>query len=191
MMDKELATIDYKLSRDAFIGEVEKVLRESGKQRVTLPLKVGLLSAEVFFSIFKCQRCGNCCTTYPKTERWEYIFFTKEEFQSVKLSLPRDWKSRVKRIDKVKSEKDRSHPLVKGGYCVTYPCMFYSKHTKGCLIYSKRPVPCRIYPLAPPIPGLPDTLTVNLSCPAAVEAAKIIYLAVYEIVQRRILQGTV
>ena len=123
---------------------------------VSLPLRCTQISMDIFFSIFKCEQCGDCCR-----DRFDYNEFTEDELEQIKTDLPKGGRSLFKKVGDL-----YRLPI--------HPCPFYSKR-RGCTIHSKRPALCRQYPLMPPVNGSPYNLAAHTACPGACKAIRKIY----------------
>lgn len=99
--------------------------REITNSAIILPIG----RVDQFWKLFKCQRCGRCCTYLPK---------------GIRIS-----KSELKRLSKLKKLKDvhfrrRYCEVINDVIRMNYPCDFYED---GCTIYSVRPRVCQYFPL--------------------------------------------
>ena len=118
--------------------------------------------------LFKCQRCGTCCTTGdPIRLRQEDLALLAKH---LKIPLSRALKKYTIPDPDRPGVLDFKHIL---------PCKFYDMGGKGCKIYEARPWSCRIFPFLG-IYGSLDQVKVNESCPGSVETMKIFMEAVEE-----------
>lgn len=136
--------------------DINNIIAEAKKRpdtTIALPMRRDRVGREKFFSMFECRRCGACCTTM-----FEWIEFTKSEFNQIKTLLPKGGRSKFHKAG--------------NNYKTPYPCMFYSKKLNGCTIYEKRPRRCRFYPIGYIIPSMPNNLVAHTGCPAACETIR-------------------
>jgi uncharacterized protein len=118
--------------------------------------------------LFKCQRCGTCCTTgNPIRIRPEDTVSLAKHF---KIPLNKAMKKYIAR-DPVNPER-----LV---FKHILPCKFYDAREMGCKIYEARPWSCRIFPFLG-IYGSEDMVKVNESCPGSIKTMKILTASLEE-----------
>ncbi len=118
--------------------------------------------------LFKCQRCGTCCTTGDPIR----LLPEDAALLAKHLKIPFDKALKKYTIP----DPDRPGVL---DFKHILPCKFYNQGAKGCKIYEIRPWSCRIFPFLG-IYGSPNQVKVNESCPGSVETMKILTEAVEE-----------
>ncbi|HOT06170.1 MAG: Flagellin N-methylase [Methanosaeta sp. PtaB.Bin039] len=111
---------------------------------------------ELFWEIFRCQRCGRCCFT-PGAG----LVLEEGDFDRIARLI-----GSKKKLRSLCRRDDQSQTWI-----LKQPCPFFSRD-RGCRIYPVRPLTCRKYPLHPPLPEMPYHLAVDAFCPAARELAK-------------------
>jgi Fe-S-cluster containining protein len=110
--------------------------------------------------LFKCKRCGTCCTTAdPIRLRNEDVAL-----------LARHFKLPVNKAIKKYLIIDPDEPGIFKFKKIS-PCRFYDPALHGCKIYTARPWSCRIFPFLG-IYGCEDRVLVHESCPGSVEAVR-------------------
>ena len=133
----------------------------SNKSNLNLGLPISKESFRLFFGLFRCQRCGNCCLGVDASPQ-DGIILSLEEVQQLSITIL---------LSKHKF-KDRFTFLTKDGRrLLKYPCPFYQLNS--CTIYQSRPLVCRAYPINNPIKlnGISPvidgvySININLSCP--------------------------
>ena len=119
--------------------------------------------------IFRCQRCGTCCTT------GDPIRLRPEDAAKLAKHLKIPLNKFLKKYTIPDPEKpgvlDFKHIL---------PCKFYDRKAGGCKVYSVRPWSCRIFPFLG-VYGSSDQVVVNPSCPGSVETMRILTEAMEEV----------
>jgi len=118
--------------------------------------------------LFKCQRCGTCCTT------GDPIRLRPEDA----TLLAKHLKIPLNKLLKKYTIPDPDKPGVLD-FKHILPCKFYDPATSGCKIYAARPWSCRIFPFLG-IYGSLNQVKVNESCPGSVETMKILTEAMEE-----------
>ncbi|HPS91005.1 MAG TPA: YkgJ family cysteine cluster protein [Methanothrix sp.] len=119
--------------------------------------------------LFKCQRCGNCCTTGdPIRLRQEDVALLAK---GLKIPLNKAFKKFTVKDPKKAGVYNFKHIL---------PCKFYDQSAKGCRIYQLRPWSCRIFPFLG-IYGSEDRVVVNELCPGSVRTMEILKEAILEV----------
>ncbi len=119
--------------------------------------------------LFKCQRCGHCCTT------GDPIRLRPEDAAAIARHL----KIPLNKVLKKYTIPDPNRPGVLD-FKHILPCKFYDCRAGGCKIYAVRPWSCRIFPFLG-IYGSEDRVVVNESCPGSVETMKILAAALEEV----------
>ncbi|HWQ19639.1 MAG TPA: YkgJ family cysteine cluster protein [Methanotrichaceae archaeon] len=118
--------------------------------------------------LFKCHRCGTCCTT------GDPIRLRKEDAKALArhLKIP---------VDKAVKKYTIPDPKNTGALAFkkTRPCRFYDPTLGGCKIYPVRPWSCQIFPFLG-IYGPDEAVKVNESCPGSVEAMNALTAALEE-----------
>jgi Fe-S-cluster containining protein len=114
------------------------------------------IGIERFRELFRCKRCGLCCSTPGAGVILE--------------------EGDIRRICEFIGSKKRLRSYCKIGadsntWILKQPCPFYDAKA-GCMIYPVRPLTCSLYPLHPPMKEMPHNLAVNAFCPAARDLAK-------------------
>jgi Fe-S-cluster containining protein len=110
--------------------------------------------------IFKCHRCGTCCTT------GDPIRLKIEDATAIARHLKIPLNKAIKKL----TIPDPNRPGVLD-FKHILPCKFYDKKAGGCKIYVARPWSCRIFPFLG-VYGSEDHVVVNESCPGSVETMK-------------------
>lgn len=110
--------------------------------------------------IFRCQRCGNCCTTGDPI---------RLRRQDVAI-LARHLKIPLQKALRKYTVPDHERPGLLAFKHVR-PCKFYDPVERSCKIYPARPWSCRIFPFLG-IYGSEDRVVVNESCPGSVAAMR-------------------
>ncbi len=128
--------------------------KEQPNTTLAIPIRRSKSGVKQFYSMFKCQECGRCCTTF-----FEEIEFGKDEFNLIKKHLPQGGRSKFRKACKL-YRTDAN------------PCLFYSKKLGGCKIYKDRPLRCRTYPTGYTTREAPNNLAAHTGCPAACEVIK-------------------
>lgn len=129
--------------------------------------------------LFKCQRCGTCCTTGdPIRLRPEDVTL-----------LARHLKIPLNKALKKYTIPDPDRPGVLD-FKHILPCKFYDPATSGCKVYAARPWSCRIFPFLG-IYGSLDQVKVNESCPGSVETMRILTEAMEEARKGQLASATV
>jgi uncharacterized protein len=118
--------------------------------------------------LFRCQRCGNCCTT------GDPIRLRPEDAALLAKHLKIPLNKALKKY--TISDPDKPGTL---DFKHIKPCKFYDPVARGCKIYSARPWSCRIFPFLG-IYGSEDQVKVNESCPGSVETMKALTAALDE-----------
>jgi len=151
--------------------EMERV-REIARlllQATALPGTLGYTAVDYYRiasqAVFRCHRCGTCCTTAdPIKLRGKDV---AKIARHLKMSLQRAKRKLVVRLgDDYAFKRAR-------------PCRFYDARS-GCKIYAVRPWSCRIFPLLG-IYGSPERVVVHPTCPGSVEAARKLHSALEEL----------
>jgi len=119
--------------------------------------------------LFKCWRCGNCCTT------GDPIRLRPEDA----ALLARQLKIPLNKALKKYTIPDPDKPGVLDFKHIK-PCKFYDPAAKGCKLYLVRPWSCRIFPFLG-IYGSEDRVKVNESCPGSVETMNTLTAALEEV----------
>lgn len=118
--------------------------------------------------LFKCHRCGTCCTT------GDPIRLRREDAKAMArhLKIP---------LDKAIKKYTIPDPKNTGALAFkkTMPCRFYDHTSGGCKIYPARPWSCQIFPFLG-IYGPEETVKVNESCPGSVAAMNSLTTALEE-----------
>lgn len=127
--------------------------------------------------LFKCKRCGNCCTT------GDPIRLRQEDA----ALLAKHLKIPLNKALKKYTIPDPDKPGVLDFKHIK-PCKFYDPAAKGCKLYSARPWSCRIFPFLG-IYGSEDRVKVNESCPGSVETMKALTAAMEEARNERLSPG--
>lgn len=126
------------------------------RKQILLPIALTADSVGLFFTLFRCQHCGLCCTTGAGTPEDIGIFlYPDEQARLAKLlGVSQRWFKRMCR------RRENGHLLM------PYPCPFYDSQALRCSIYEQRPRVCVQYPFEP---GDNDLSKLNLSsvCPAS------------------------
>ena len=165
MEHSKTATIDWELPIEAFIATLTDMLDTTMKNRsVSLPITISIKSVQYFLSVFKCQRCGKCCTKPPEPPNTGelYIAFLPNEFKYArKFISPRQVRKHFKSCPE--------------GYRCSYPCPLHKDGS--CSIYARRPLVCIQYPVE--IQSEEMGLMVSSECPAGYKAIVDIYTAAY------------
>jgi hypothetical protein len=119
--------------------------------------------------IFKCHRCGTCCTT------GDPIRLKPEDAAAIARHLKIPLNKAIKKFTVPDPDKpgalDFKHIL---------PCKFYDKKAGGCKIYAARPWSCRIFPFLG-VYGSEDHVVVKESCPGSVETMKMLTEALEDV----------
>ncbi len=119
--------------------------------------------------LFKCQRCGTCCTT------GDPIRLRPDDAALLAKHLKIPLSKAIKKY----TIPDPDKPGVLDFKHIR-PCKFYDPEAKGCKIYAARPWSCRIFPFLG-IYGSEDRVKVNESCPGSVQTMKVLTAALEEL----------
>lgn len=136
----------------------------TGDPRASDPLVPDLPEADYYHIachlLFRCQRCGTCCTTGDpiKLRPLDAARIAR------RLKLPLN-----------KFQRKYTRPYSDDGNVLAFkkvqPCRFYDPGRSGCKIYEVRPWSCRIFPFLG-VYGSEDRVVVHPTCPGSMEAAK-------------------
>lgn len=118
--------------------------------------------------LFKCQRCGNCCTT------GDPIRLRPEDAALLAKQLKIPFNKALKKY----TMPDPNKPGVLDFKHIK-PCKFYDPAAGGCKLYLARPWSCRIFPFLG-IYGSEDRVKVNESCPGSVQTMRTLTTALEE-----------
>ena len=118
-------------------------------------------SHRLFFGLFHCQRCGDCCLGVGASPE-EGISLSPEEVQQLASMML---------LSKHKFKDRFTFTTGDGRRLLKYPCPFYQLNS--CTIYQSRPYVCRTYPINNPIklkgisPVVDEvySININLFCP--------------------------
>ena len=121
--------------------------------------------------LFVCKRCGNCCTTGDPIRLSHADVIQIAKYKKIPIS----------KVIKKYTIPDPNRPGVMNFKHVK-PCKFYDDELKSCIIYSARPWSCRIFPFLG-IYGIEDKIKIHESCPASLEIAEILPVALKEVYQ--------
>lgn len=162
-----IASLPYYSPLDKFIEKLDELIDpHTSVNAINLPVVNTQLGLDLFFSIFKCERCGKCCTRPdPMVPENNFIAYLPSEYEYAKKCLSKD------------IIKKHFQPL-EFGYKCCYPCPFYAN--SGCSIYKHRPLVCTAYPIdASTFENKTEHLVVDTSCPGALKATRLIYISDY------------
>jgi Fe-S-cluster containining protein len=142
------------LSDEDIITLVENACHSGGRLNLGIPFSPE--TVKLFLGMFRCQKCGACCTGAELGGRSGVVLEPSEvDSLAENLGIPR---SRFK----------QDYTSVKGGRRILkYPCPFYASESRACRIYAARPQVCRNFPLHAPLTASDGTylLVVPSICP--------------------------
>ena len=166
-MKNFIVSIPYNVPLDKFVEKLDEFIdphEHTNGNALRLPVAYNDIGVNLFFSIFKCERCGRCCISPdPITPENNFIAYLPSEYEYAKKCLSKD------------IIKNHFQPK-EFGYKCYYPCPFYT--SSGCSIYKHRPKVCSTYPIDP-LTNESEYLIVDISCPGALKATKLIYIVDY------------
>ena len=126
------------------------------RKQIILPIALTGDSVSLFFTLFRCQHCGRCCTTGAGTPEDIGIFLYPDEQARLAKLLGMSLR-RFKRMCRRGEDGDIRMP---------YPCPFYDSQALRCGIYWQPPRVCCQYPFEPGDNDL-SKLFLASSCPAS------------------------
>lgn len=136
---RSMTLTDYNLQIEAYLAKLRLT-----NSALNTQIPATLDNVEYFWRIFKCTRCGKCCTELSDINVPNYyVKILADYFRMTK-----------KRFKKTYLKK------VSGKYYLPHPCPFY-KDT-GCSIYKFRPPICEVYPII----RLDNTIYISIKCKA-------------------------
>ena len=121
--------------------DIDNLIEDCLSKRIDFNL--GLIAyqqtMDLIFSMFKCHRCGRCCSEIKIGD------------QGLRLSNIKELKSIAEYLNLSNKSIKKLCFTKNGFYYLPFPCHYFDEKNNGCKIYPVRPTFCRIFPMQAPV----------------------------------------